>query len=338
MPICVKKTRPLVRKKKFFSLDIIFVQVWGENLDYVIVQVSQAMQYFQDHLKLEKGASTHTVSAYSRDLGQMLDHLQGQGLSEVDGVLSINLKAFCQHLRETNLEARSYNRKLSAMRSFFGFCQRQGWISTDPTQELKNLRTQPKSPEPIGEEDMAKVLEVTSDGVLGLRDRALMELLYSTGLRVSEVVDLTMDQFSEENTSLRVMGKGKKERTVFLTESAQEWMKRYLTEGRVQLSPEEDNKMVFINHRGGALTVRSVQRMVRRRTLAAGIQQRLTPHGVRHSVATHLLNHGFDLRQLQELLGHESLSSTQVYTHLSVPRLKQVHALSHPRSAETEAI
>lgn len=301
------------------------------------VTIQEAINAFADHLRLERGASQHTVAAYRRDLAQMLHHLRGAGVTDVAAATAEVLRAFCLDMRGAELQARSYNRKLSAMRSFFAFCLRQGWLEKDPTMDLRNLPTQPRSPEPLDVDQMAKVLEVESEGPLGLRDRALLELMYSTGMRVSEVVGLKISQLQEPPDAIRIIGKGSKERMVFLTEVAQEWLARYLKESRPHLSPPATEGHVFINHRGGALTVRSVQRMVRRRTLQAGITQRLTPHGVRHTTATHLLNKGLDLRQLQELLGHESLSSTQIYTHVSVPRLKQVHDLAHPRARTDEA-
>ncbi len=299
--------------------------------------LSQALNTFCDHLRLERDASQHTVAAYRRDLSQLVSWFQTGGDETLEAVAPEKLRDFCISLRNTDLQARSYNRKLSAMRSFFAFCLRQGWIAKDPTGDLRNLPTEPKSPEPLDVDQMAKVLEVTGEGPLALRDRALLELMYSTGMRVSEVVTLQLSQIPPEGDEIRILGKGKKERVVFVTKEAINWLRRYLSEGRHKLSPQVTVQNVFINHRGGALTVRSVQRMVRRRTLEAGISQRLTPHGVRHSIATHLLDRGLDLRQLQEMLGHESLSSTQVYTHLSVPRLKEVHGLAHPRSHKDEA-
>ncbi len=298
------------------------------------VQLHKALDHFKDHLRLERDASVHTQMAYQRDLGQLVTFLESLPCAMVQDVTAGMLREFCLHLRESDLQPRSYNRKLSAIRTFFSFCMRQGWLEKDPTTDLRNLPTQPKSPEPLDVEQMAKVLEVEGEGPLAVRDRALMELMYSTGMRVSEVVSLTVDQVTENPEEIRVVGKGNKERTVFLTDVAREWLQRYLREGRPQLGPTQEVNALFINHRGGSLTVRSVQRMVRRRTMAAGIHQKLTPHGVRHTAATHLLNHGLDLRELQEILGHESLSSTQVYTHVSVPRLKKVHGMAHPRAQD----
>jgi len=286
---------------------------------------------FLEYLKHEKGASAHTLDGYRIDLTQLADHLAGRKirLTEVDNIV---LRGFLVELYRNKLTKSSVARKLAAIRSFFEFGMKRKWMSANPAKALATPRIERRVPAFLSEEETARLLAAPAgDDKLGLRDRAILELFYATGIRVSELVGINLEDISLEERMIRVRGKGKKERIVPFGRKASESLGDYLR-ARTEFPLKLGSSAVFLNRDGGRLTSRSVQRLVHKYFERAALRLKISPHALRHSFATHLLNRGADLRVIQELLGHESLSTTQRYTHLDVQHLLDVYRKSHPRS------
>ena len=285
-------------------------------------------------LKEARGAATTTVRGYARDLQQCADFLREQALAEQwEEVRPAHLRRFLAHLHERGYARASIARKLSAVRTLYRTLRRRGLAASDPTVGLSAPRARRRLPRFLYQGEVEKLLAAPDPATpLGLRDRALLETLYATGLRVAELVSLTAEQ-ARETAELRVVGKRGKQRLVLLGRPAQKAIARYLEQGRPHLlQGGPDSGRLFLNARGGPLTDRSVRRIVHRHVLAACAQHGVGPHALRHSFATHLLEAGADLRAVQELLGHASLSTTQIYTHVSRQRLREVYDQAHPRA------
>ena len=307
-----------------------------------------ALQKYLDKFirRLEHGAncSSHTLRAYQKDILQHLEFLRKLGCDNPKQVTSLNLRKFLVQLRQKDYKATTISRKLASLRSFYKFLFKEGVIGNNPATVLrspKRHRTLPKFLSPQEVESILGAIDKESpqghrwQGHSRQRDRAILETLYSTGVRVSELVGMDVadiDMFSE---LVKVRGKGKKERIVPIGSHALEAIKVYLatrTQKACGERNESDNPTLFLNQKGGRLTTRSVARILEKYMRLSGIRQRPSPHTLRHSFATHLLDKGADLRAVQEMLGHASLSSTQIYTHVTTERLKQVYRLAHPRA------
>uniref|UniRef100_UPI00396A1CA8 site-specific tyrosine recombinase XerD n=1 Tax=Alloalcanivorax marinus TaxID=1177169 RepID=UPI00396A1CA8 len=278
---------------------------------------------------LERGLSRHTLESYGRDLRQF-----GQWLAARGGGL-----ACCQRLdvleylaERVGISARSLARQLSAMKSFFRWMKRENRIAEDPTLNVARPRLGRPLPKTLSEDEVEALLAAPDlDDPLGLRDRAMLEVLYAAGLRVSELVGLTLSQVNTRQGLVRVVGKGDKERLVPLGEEALHWLARYLRDGRPALLGE-DREVLFPGRRGTRMTRQTFWHRIKQLAVRAGVQKPLSPHTLRHAFATHLLNHGADLRVVQLLLGHSDLSTTQIYTHVAQHRLREVYEAHHPRS------
>jgi integrase/recombinase XerC len=297
-----------------------------------------AIDNFLEELRAARGLSEATVRAYADDLGQCAGFLREQGLAEKwEEVRPAHVRRFLAHLHGNEYARTSVARKLSALRSFYRYLRGAEKVAADPTVGVTAPRRQRRLPRFLYRSDLEKLLAApASDKPLGLRDRALLETLYATGVRVSELVALTVEQ-TRGASELRVMGKGAKERLVLLGRPAQESIERYLEEGRPHLlvrgeGKKEGEERLFLNARGGPLTDRSARRVVHKHLLAACAQSGIGPHALRHTFATHLLEAGADLRAVQELLGHSSLATTQIYTHVTRTRLREVYEQAHPRA------
>ncbi len=288
---------------------------------------------FTEHLWLERGASEHTRRAYATDLRGLARWLAARGVHDWAAVDAGLLRAYQQHRHAAGIGARSMARALSAWRRFFRFLLREGVIAADPSATLAAPRLARNLPGHLTEGEVEALLrapDVTTP--LGLRDRAMLETLYATGLRVSELVALRHDQLDLRSGLLRVVGKGRKERIVPLGEEAAHWLARYLAEARPRLArPAVPDERVFLGRRGHGMTRQNFWHTVRRHARAAGIDRPLSPHTLRHAFATHLLDHGADLRAVQMLLGHSDLTTTQIYTYVARARLQALHAAHHPR-------
>ncbi len=298
---------------------------------------------FDRHLADERGVARHTRSAYGRDLERFARFLstvfwnrplEALSASDID---TLAVRSYLAHLRAEGLAKASIGRHLSALRTFFAFLKREGHVSANPAKAIATPRKGVTLPRTLSVSEAGAVVEAKGrEGPLGERDRALLELLYATGLRVSEIVALKLDDVDLAARQVRTVGKGRKERIVPFGRAAGEAGKTW-RKARAGMRPSaKDAAFVFLNARGGRLTDRSVRRILDRAVLAADVPRHASPHALRHSFATHLLAAGADLRSIQELLGHASLSTTQKYTHLDAERLLEVYRKSHPKAEETE--
>ncbi len=297
--------------------------------------------YFQEwesFLKSERNFSYHTVLAYLRDVRQFFSFLSsslGKSLDDVDIEADVSIpyiRMFFSSLRRKGCCGRSIGRKLSSLRSFFRFLFSNGYISRDPVSLFKNPKVEKKLPVFLTEEQIERLLNLQyPNDFSGCRDRAIVEILYSTGLRVGELVSLNIDDLDLRAGMLRVIGKGRRERIAMVGRYAAKAVKEYLL-FRERLAGDREPAL-FVNKFGKRLTARSVQNIIRKRMIEAGIwREGISVHTIRHSFATHLLNRGANLREVQELLGHKNLITTQIYTHLTVDKMRQVYDISHPHA------
>jgi len=285
-----------------------------------------------DHLRVERALAANTLVAYERDLGTLTAFAEKQRTPVVE-LRPAQLAEFLGWLRDRGLQARSQARHVFSIRTFYAFAVREGFAALDPTENLRPPRAFQALPRYLTPTQVESLLAApdTKSGV-GLRDRAILEVLYATGLRASELTSLALEGLDLELGLVRVLGKGGKERLVPLGREAQRWTKRYLAEVRPGLARESSPAAVFLSQRGGRLSAMGLWGLVRRHAVAAGVERVLTPHVLRHSFATHLLERGADLRALQAMLGHADISTTQIYTHVSRERLRQIYDKLHPRA------
>ncbi len=281
---------------------------------------------------MEEGLSDNTRKAYGSDLTLLANWLVKTHDCSLLAVSAMELNAYlvCLYTRKTH--ERSVARLLSSLKRFYLYCLREGLVSHDPTATLESPSLGRPLPGTLSERDVEALLEAPDTTLpLGCRDRAMLELLYATGLRVTELVTLHLSQINLRQGVVRVVGKGNKDRLVPLGEEAETWLNRYYTEARPALLKARKSEDAFVTERGAAMTRQAFWYLIKRYALQAGIQKPLSPHTLRHAFATHLINHGADLRVVQLLLGHSDLSSTQIYTHIANQRLKELHARCHPR-------
>jgi integrase/recombinase XerD len=286
---------------------------------------------FLDSLWLEKGLADNTRASYRSDLALFNGWLEGRGIE----LRNAGREAILDHLAwrlENGYQARSTARLLSGLRGFYRYLLREGDIAVDPTLRIELPRVGRPLPKAISEADVEALLAAPDiDDPLGLRDRAMLEVLYACGVRVSELVGLTLEQVSLRQGVLRAFGKGRKERLVPLGEEALAWLERYLREARGTLLAGRPCDALFPSQRGEQMTRQTFWHRIKLHARTAGISTSISPHTLRHAFATHLLNHGADLRTVQMLLGHSDLSTTQIYTHIARARLQALHAMHHPR-------
>ncbi|MDP1692407.1 MAG: site-specific tyrosine recombinase XerD [Burkholderiaceae bacterium] len=286
---------------------------------------------FLDALWIEDGLAANTLVAYRRDLELFATWLACEEAGELSAVREQDLLAYAAH-RHAGSKATSANRRLTVFKRFYRWALREKLSSEDPTLRLRNAKQALRVPKSLSEAQVEALLAAPdSTTPLGQRDRAMLELLYASGLRVSELVTLKTVQLGLAEGALRVTGKGSKERIVPFGEEAHAWLTRYLAEARAAILGGQASAALFVTARGGAMTRQMFWKLVRRHALAAGIDAPLSPHTLRHAFATHLLNHGADLRAVQMLLGHADISTTTIYTHVARERLRALHAMHHPR-------
>ncbi|HLF97896.1 MAG TPA: site-specific tyrosine recombinase XerD [Methylococcaceae bacterium] len=288
------------------------------------------IRHFQDALWLEQGLSANTLSAYGTDIRLFAGWL-GERCS-LTGVGAPEISAYLGEKLQKGASPRSSARLLSSLRKFYGYLVREGHVANDPTQTIDAPYIGHPLPHSLSESDVERLLAAPDSGTpAGLRDRAMLELLYATGLRVTELVTLRLEQVNSRQGLVAVRGKGSKDRLVPLGEDALNWLEHYLRDTRGELLAGRDCPHIFVTNRGAAMTRQAFWHIIKRHAHRAGIFAALSPHTLRHAFATHLLNHGADLRVVQLLLGHSDLSSTQIYTHIARERLKELHARCHPR-------
>jgi len=294
--------------------------------------MKKELKEFLAYLRHERNASPHTISSYRIDLTQLGRYLEGRKikLGRVDNVI---LRGFLAELHQKNLSKTSVARKLAAIRSFFQFCLKRGRLEDNPAKVVTTPKTDKHVPAFLSEDEMEKFLELPKeDDVLVVRDKAILELFYASGIRLGELVGINLEDFNLGEKMLRVRGKGKKERLVPFGRMAAESLAAYLRLRRTIPKMSLDEKALFLNYQGTRITARSVERMMAKYIRRTAIRRKVSPHSLRHSFASHLLSRGADLRVIQELLGHESLATTQKYTHLDLKQLLDVYRKSHPRS------
>jgi integrase/recombinase XerD len=293
--------------------------------------VDNLIERFADSLWTERGLSDNTLSAYVSDLEAFQRWLHQRARALPDARRE-DIQGYLAHLVERGARPRTAARWLSSLRRFYRFLLRESLVGTDPTELIDSPRVGRPLPRTLTEEQVESLLRAPdASRPLGVRDRAMLETLYATGLRVSELVGLTLAQLNLTQGVVRVIGKGDKERLVPLGEEAVAWVTRYLGEARATLAKRRATDALFVTARGGSMTRQAFWRNLKQYARQAGIRVSLSPHTLRHAFATHLLNHGADLRVVQMLLGHADLSTTQIYTHVARARLKDLHAKHHPR-------
>ncbi len=317
------------------------------------------LDQFAGYLELERNYSSHTIRAYLNDLRQLLTSdtsstvstIADNGHEIVQDFAPTKVAETCQQTSGSWLEVeglKSYirqiqeqysrptvARKISAIRSFYRYLRREQLIEDDPSKMVRGPKLTRRLPSCLDREEVVRLLMTPDQSILGIRDRALMEVLYATGMRVSELCALRVQDYNPEAMEMRVMGKGSKERVVLLNQSASEWLQKYLNEYWSKLAggrtPQPDSPL-FVSRQATRLSSRSVHRIVLKYAVKARINKPITPHTLRHTFATHLLEGGADLRVVQDLLGHTTINTTQIYTHVSLDRLRRIYMTSHPRA------
>jgi integrase/recombinase XerC len=304
------------------------------------MQLTVALDRYLEWLSDERNMSPLTLQAYSKDWQIFLDYLEQiekmqPETVELGSLTAVLVRRYLYFMSHKGLARATINRRLAAMKSFSKYAAQQEWLEKNPLTEVSLIKQQRKLPRYLDVDEMIQVLEapdITTEG--GSRDKAIMEVLYGSGLRIGELVGLKLTDINFSGGWLRVMGKGSRERVVPLSSQANAALQKYLIKSRDNRQGHQDQAQgaVFLNLKGGRLTDRAVRDIVHKYCQKAGTRQVLSPHGFRHSFATHLLDNGADLRVVQELLGHQKISSTQVYTHVSKAKLSRVYHLAHPRA------
>ena len=305
------------------------------NVDKSVEEPIRAfrLEQFQDYLIFERGLSKRTLSAYQHDLENCIEFLARQGITDPSHVTPTVLRTWIFSLHEVGLAPSSIRRAQSAVRTFFRFLLAEGWLSVDPTERLESPKIRDRLPEFLTKEETQRLLNSPNpQKSLYWRDRSILELLYASGVRVSELVGLLISGLDLDDSFITVFGKGGKERIVPVGVPALLTLRRYLSELRPKLDQAEGRGHVYLNARGRPLTRESVWKLVRDSGRRADINKNVSPHTLRHTFATHLLEGGADLAAVQELLGHVDISSTQIYTHVDREYLRQIHGKYHPRA------
>jgi len=294
--------------------------------------MDQWLDQFLHYLIVEKGLSKNTIEAYSHGLSRFLNHLKEKGVQEVEEISKFHVRGFLLALRKKNLSARTIVRNLVVIRTFFRFLVQEGILEANPVENLESPKFAKTLPEILTLKEIEQLLEGPDlQTPLGKRDRAMLEMLYATGMRVSELTQLPIHQVNLEGGYVLLYGKGSKERIVPLGSEAMKWVTFYLKESRGALAKRKESPFLFINRSGKAMSRQRFWKSLKDYARRAGLRKRITPHLLRHSFASHLLERGADLRSVQMMLGHVDISTTQIYTHVTGERLKKIHKQYHPR-------
>ncbi len=292
----------------------------------------QVVDEYINFLAVERGVSLNTLEAYSRDLNRYIAYIEEREIKDIKDISSDDVVAFLGSLRKSGLVANSVNRTLAALRGFYKYLVLQKLIEENPIANISLARVWMHLPDTLNEEEMRNLLDQPgAKNVLEIRDRAMMELLYATGIRVSELISLTINNINWQTGYLIVMGKGGKERIVPIGQVAYDCLGRYVNKMRPGLLKGNSTTVLFLNRSGGGLTRQGFWKIVKKYAKKAGMMKRVYPHTFRHSFATHILERGGDLRSVQVMLGHSDISTTQIYTHVTRERLKDIHRKYHPR-------
>ena len=294
--------------------------------------MEQLLDQFLHYLIVEKGLSKNTIDAYSHGLNRFLDSLRKKGIQEMPGVSKFDVRAFLLALRKQGLSTKTVVRNLVAIRTFFQFLIQEGILEANPIEELESPKIAKTLPEILTLKEVEQLLEQPNPQTpLAIRDRAMLEVLYATGMRVSELTHLPINQVNLEGGYVLVFGKGSKERIIPLGSEAMKWVALYLKAARERLAKGKESPFLFINRSGRGMSRQQFWKNIKAYGRRAGIRKRISPHLLRHSFASHLLEGGADLRSVQMMLGHVDISTTQIYTHVTGERLKKIHKRYHPR-------
>lgn len=287
---------------------------------------------FLTFLRVERGLADNTINSYRYDLEQYTSFLAAQKLNLFQGTQNVIL-CFLNQQRLLNKSARTRSRMLAALRGLYRYLLQEGLVTADPTENLTSPKLEKNLPRVLSVQDVEKLLSQPNPGTLtGLRDKAMLELLYATGMRVSEMLGLDTEHLNLDLGFVRCMGKGSRERIIPIGEIAQKYIREYLSRCWLKLRKSSWERAVFLNKNGRRLTRQGFWKILKGYAKKAGIQSEITPHVLRHSFATHLLENGADLRAVQEMLGHADITTTQIYTHLSKRKMREVYEKSHPRA------
>lgn len=294
--------------------------------------MDQWLDQFLHYLIVEKGLSKNTIEAYGHGLNRFLDYLKGKGIHEILNVGKFDVRAFLLTLKRKGLSTKTVLRNLVAIRTFFRFLVQEGILKTNPIEEIESPKIAKTLPEILTLKEVEQLLEQPNlQSPLGIRDRAMLEVLYATGMRVSELTQLPINQVNLEGGYVLIFGKGSRERIVPLGSESIRWLTFYLKTVRGRLAKGKENRFLFISRWGRAMSRQRFWKNLKEYGRRAGIRKRITPHLLRHSFASHLLEGGADLRSVQMMLGHVDISTTQIYTHVTGERLKKIHQRYHPR-------
>ena len=289
------------------------------------------IEQFCDQVWMEQGLSDATLLSYRSDLRLFSQWLEKQN-KDLKAVTAVDIQQYLAERYAQQYSGRSTARFLSSARKFYRYLLQSNTIKVDPTQQIESPKIQPPVPKSLSEDDVDNLLsQPEQDTAIGLRDKAMLELLYSSGLRISELISVELNQIGFQQGVMRVIGKGNKERLVPIGEEALQAIAQYIRHGRNELANQKVSDWLFLSTRGQKMTRQTFWYRIKHYAKTAGIRKHLSPHTLRHAFATHLLNHGADLRTLQMLLGHSDLSTTQIYTHVAKERLKLLHGQHHPR-------
>lgn len=294
--------------------------------------MEQLLDQYLQYLIVEKGLSKNTIEAYGSGLSRFINYLKSNGFDDIKKVSKFDLRGFLLTLKRKGLSNRSIVRNLVSIRTFFRFLIEEGLMELNPAEEVESPKMPRKLPEILTLKEVEKLLEQPNTKTpLGVRDKTMLEILYATGMRVSELTHLPLNHVNLEGGYVLLHGKGSKERIVPIGEEAMKWVSYYLKTARVLLSKGNESPYLFINRSGRRMSRQQFWKNIKAYGREAGIRKRITPHLLRHSFASHLLERGADLRSVQMMLGHVDISTTQIYTHVTGERLKRVHQKFHPR-------
>ncbi len=295
-------------------------------------EISARLDEYLNYLAVEKGASLNTLDAYSRDIRQFLEHAAARGIASITAVKAEHATAFLGELREQGLSSTSMNRKLAALRGFFKYLLREARLEENPLARIRIGRSWMRLPGTLSREEMETLLDQPAVATpSGIRDRAILELLYATGIRVSELTTLTLNRINRQMGFLVTVGKGRKERIVPVGQSALDWLGRYIDQVRPLFLKKKTSNVLILNRSGEGFSRQGLWKLIKKYAKMAGLERKVHPHTFRHSFATHLLEGGADLRSVQVMLGHADIATTQIYTHVTRERLKEIHQKYHPR-------
>lgn len=298
-----------------------------------MLDMKQYVHHFIDYIGIEKGLANNTLHSYERDLTAYITFLVREGITNLENTSRLHIMSYLSHLQEQKRASATISRNMASIRNFYQFLFRERIITHNPSVEMETPKIEKRLPKVLNFQEVEKLLnQPSSNEPFDLRDKAMLELLYATGIRVSELVTLKITHINLSMGFVRCYGKGSKERIIPLGQKAIEALTVYLQKGWKKLAKGEDQDSLFMNHHGSQISRQGFWKIIKKHSLQAGINKRITPHTLRHSFATHLLENGADLRSVQEMLGHADISTTQIYTQVTKTRLKDVYNKAHPRA------